>query len=166
MTREGSLVVARFFDGRLVKGRTTDFHPEDTIEIHAEGASRPTLVRVDSLKALFFIKSLAGDPAHQDRKDYREPGIGHRIWIEFLDGEELAGWSMTFSPDQESLRIFPADPESNIEMVYVLRSSLRRVLKDQDAEIAAREYGVRRRRDEPVVQHAVSADDWERFLTG
>lgn len=161
MPDNGLLAVARFLDGRLIKGRTTDLRPKNTFHIVGEGASRPTLVKVDDLKAIFFIKSLEGNPAHEERKDYRRKGLGTRIWIEFLDGEELAGWSMTFSPDDDGFRLFPADPGSNIEMLYVFRHALRRILTEEDAVIAAREYQVRKNK---ASSGSLGSDDWERFL--
>jgi hypothetical protein len=161
MAEDGMLVVARFLDGRLVKGRTADFGPTSSFHILQEGETEAIEVEVEDLKAIFFIKSLKGNPAHVERKDYREQGLGKKIWIQFLDGEELAGWSVTFNPEQESFRLFPADPESNIEMVYVFKSALRRVSVEEDAEIAAKEYQIRKQRSNSSI---LSPENWEGYL--
>ena len=50
MSERGMLVVARFLDGRMIKGRTTDLRPKRKFHVFGEGASRPTIVDVTTLK--------------------------------------------------------------------------------------------------------------------
>ena len=61
-------IVARFADGRMLKGTTQDFAPpKDTFHvIGSEGGSRPVKVAVEDLKAVFFVKSLVGNAAYTE----------------------------------------------------------------------------------------------------
>ena len=92
--------------------------------------------------------------------DPRKPFVAARDDMG-VAGEELAGWSMTFSPDDDAFRLFPADTTSNIEMLYVFRHALRRILTEEDAVIAAREYHVRKNN---ASSGSLAGDDWERYL--
>ena len=60
-------VVARFRDGKIVKGFTNDFFPnKDVFHISAtERGKDLTEVLVPDLKALFFVKSFAGKKDHR-----------------------------------------------------------------------------------------------------
>ena len=63
-------LVARFCDGRVVKGTTLDFAPTKE-RFHMTVATPPdettVTIRTEELKALFFVKDFAGDPARVDR---------------------------------------------------------------------------------------------------
>ena len=66
-------VVVHFLDGHLLKGFTNDFLPaKDHFHLGEEGqppGTKPAQVRVADLKALFFVKTFAGDPSHQEVSD-------------------------------------------------------------------------------------------------
>ena len=71
---ESRKVVARYWDGLLLRGYTNDFHPS---KAHLHLTSTPTagaaaLVPLSQLKALFFVKDFAGDPELCRRKAFRE----------------------------------------------------------------------------------------------
>ena len=73
MTKNHRKVVARYCDGRLVKGYTFDFAPTQPrfhvfSQPSASGASAPVLVR--DLKAIFFVRDLVGNPARQDSQKF------------------------------------------------------------------------------------------------
>jgi hypothetical protein len=85
-------VVARFTDGHMVKGVTADFVPaKDRFHVSedvAAAGSRPTEVQTKDLKALFFVRNLAGNPQHTDRNEFdpAQPAVGRRIRVQFNDG--------------------------------------------------------------------------------
>jgi hypothetical protein len=119
-------VVARFADGRVVKGMTADFYPAKDL-FHVTSATAPVgtipvEVHTQDLKALFFVKDLAGNPQHVEKKafDPDRPPTGRRIKVVFNDGEVLLGTTTGYQHGRPGFFLVPADPESNIERCYVV----------------------------------------------
>jgi hypothetical protein len=112
------LIVARFLDGRVLKGTSMDvaanrprFHLRP-----AEGGAVEDVAMAD-LKALFFVKSLEGDPS-RDEVQTLSPGDprarGSRlVAVKFADGEEIVGLTIRYPPISPFYFITPVDPESN-----------------------------------------------------
>ena len=124
----GNRVVARFRDGRTVKGTTTDFLPtRETLHIHHEVAVET--VKLSELKALFFVRDLAGDPNRQDSNafDLSQTVVGRKIRVEFADGEVLVGTTQGYQPERSGFFVAPADPKANHERVFVLQAATRSV---------------------------------------
>jgi len=125
-------VVARYIDGRVVKGTTTDFSPRsDTFTIARELASgnlRKVHISFHDLKAVFFVKSLEGDRDYQERK-LQIPGntMGRRLLVTFRDGEVLRGTSLGTRLTSHGFLLFPADPGSNNKRIFVLREAVKEV---------------------------------------
>lgn len=124
-------VVARYLDGRLVKGYTFDFGPAQPrfhvfAESSASGASTQVLLR--DLKALFFVRDLAGDPARHDATKF-PPGAatGPHVEVRFRDGELMVGTVEGSATDSPGFFLVPADPGSNNLRVYVLAAATRSV---------------------------------------
>lgn len=90
-------VVARFADGRIIKGTTTDFAPGKEIfhvtEANTPAGQKPVEIFMKDLKALFFVKDFEGDPQHVTRNEFDpgHPPAGRKIKVVFKDGEVLAG---------------------------------------------------------------------------
>jgi hypothetical protein len=67
-------VVARFRDGRLVKGSTSDFVPAKEFfhvaPADAPVGTRPTLVHVKDLKAVFLVKDFTGRPEYKPHNEF------------------------------------------------------------------------------------------------
>jgi hypothetical protein len=137
----GKLVVARALDGAMHKGRTADFKPGcASFHVRREDG---TQVSVDTagLKAVFFVKDLEGDPAHREKKRFDRKNRAEKpIWVEFKDGEELAGWSAAVA-GKHGFYFTPTDPDSNLERVYVVRTAIKRILQGPQAEQAAQKGG-------------------------
>ena len=140
-----SRVVARFVDGSLVKGATSDFFPGKpafhlSVLPASPGRER---VRVDTrnLKALFFVHDLAGNPQHakQSAFDPARRLIGRKIKVEFEDGEVLVGTTMGYRPDRPGFFLEPADPTSNNERCYIMTAAARDISFVEDAACAS--YG-------------------------
>ena len=149
--RHGTLVAARYREGLVVKGRTTDFLPNrNHFHVAVDGVPRPVRIATADLKALFFIKTEKGNPDHEERKTFRHPGESWvKLWIVFeCDGEELAGWTMASLSGKNGFFMIPTDQESNIEKMFVFRSALKTIRKGPEAEAAAREYAHRTAADE------------------
>ena len=126
-------VVARFTDGRMVKGVTSDFVPAKerfhVADASAAPGSMPTEIQATDLKALFFVKDFAGNPQRGDRNQFdpAHPPVGRRIRVEFKDGEVLVGTTQGYQPGRPGFFLVPADPGSNIERCYVVTAATRDV---------------------------------------
>jgi hypothetical protein len=128
---EGRLVVARFLDGRVLKGTTHDFRPDKAI-FHlypwGEEVARGVTVPVGALKAVFFVKTYEGDPKHEESKSFETAkGQGRKILVTFADGEVVAGFTTAFAPGKQGWFVIPVDPGSNNSRVYVVASSVRKI---------------------------------------
>jgi hypothetical protein len=118
-------VVAHYLDGRVVKGTTQDFFPNRPIfRVLPVGSGKETEIQCRQLKAVFFVKDLAGD---ENRKDLRgfvdgpgETTKGKKIAVKFKDGEFLCGYSLSYSPERVGFFLFPSDPGSNNLRIYVM----------------------------------------------
>jgi hypothetical protein len=142
VAEQGKLVAVRFLDRRLLKGWTFDFRPNrDFFHLREEGTETQTRVPIKDLKAIFFIKTLGRDPSCVDKRAFEERvGSEKKVWIEFSDGEKMAGWSNSFGSPRGGFYVFPADPDSNMEKAYVFRSALRRMEEGEAAEQASRSF--------------------------
>jgi hypothetical protein len=150
----GKLVAARYLDGKVVKGWTADFKPlSDTFHLSRESGGTITIATRD-LKALFFIKTAEGDPEHDEDKDFdSKEGPEREIWVEFVDGERLAGFSSTLGSPR-GFFFTPTDPDSNLERVFAFRPAVRRLLQGPEAVRAAEAHNaIRLQRSDPRAGH-------------
>lgn len=125
-------LVARFADGRVVKGTTLDFSPAKNL-FHVSAAPSPVTdsvaIRREDLKALFFVKDLAGNPLHVEKKqfDSAPPPGGRRIRAAFKDGEVMVGTTTVYRPGLPGFFLVPADAESNNELCFVVATAMQEV---------------------------------------
>ena len=121
-------ITARFADGRVIRGYALDFTPNrDTFHVRpldATGAHERVTVRVDDLKALFFVKDLSAT-SHTGRdldpKEVRVPPSQRRVVVRFGDGEIVAGSTCGYSPDRQGFFLFPLNPTTNNVRVFIVR---------------------------------------------
>ena len=86
-------VVARFNDGRIVRGYTKDFDPSKA-HLHVSSDPRDgesTIIPLSELKALFFVRDFAGDPTRVDDTFFTETPNGDRMEVTFWDNEVMLG---------------------------------------------------------------------------
>ena len=127
---EKNLVVARFVDGSMVKGSTDDFYPERPlfhVQTQTEGTKN---IRMRDLKAVFFVRSLQGDPAHTKQRGFPtevEAGQGRKIAVLFKDGELITGHTLTYMPGKAGFFLFPADRRGNNIRIYVVMAATKAV---------------------------------------
>lgn len=127
-------VVARYCDGRMVKGITYDFGPlKKMFHIVSDTAGVKTTHEVSSpdLKALFFVKTLDGNKDAGAAQDIAKPASNTagmmKLKITFFDGEVLLGTSAGYTPGREGFFIVPLEVESNNVRIYVIGSSAKQV---------------------------------------
>jgi hypothetical protein len=125
-------IVARYADGRVLKGFTRDFSP-DASRFHLltaplEPRGEPVEVEIADLKAVFFVRDFAGNPAYRERKAFgRERTPGRRLAVVFEDGETLVGSTMGYDPRRPGFFLFPADGGSNNLRVFAVATAVRQV---------------------------------------
>lgn len=126
-------IVARFNDGRLLKGQTADFAPgKEVFHVTAAGAAagaKPEEIRTRDLKALFFVRDLSGSKDHVEGNEFdpSRPPPGRRLKVVFRDGETLVGTTAGYQRERPGFFLVPADADSNIERCYVVASSTREI---------------------------------------
>lgn len=117
-------VVARYADGRLVKGTSLDVAPAKP-RCHIKTEDGVVEVELKDLKALYFVKDLGGNPEHHEAMEPEEGDIRLRgtkpIEVHFDDGERLVGRTNRFPPVGNFFFVLPVDVESNNVRILVNR---------------------------------------------
>ena len=123
-------VVARFRDGRMVKGSTSDFVPaKEFFHVASSDApkgTKPTMVQVKDLKAIFFVKDFTGRPDYTPVNEFEgdKAPAGRKIKVVFVDGEVIVGTTQGYQPGRPGFFMVPADQaDNNIERCYVVSAA-------------------------------------------
>lgn len=147
-------VVARYLDGRVLKGVTRDFSPNRvSFHIEAHGTGEMVELRCRHLKALFFVRSLDGDSSRQDLRGFvegpAETAQGRKIAVRFRDDEFVCGYTLSWSPDRDGFFLFPSDSGSNNQRIYVITASTDEVKAGPQAETLAQRLLAQERARDP-----------------
>jgi small nuclear ribonucleoprotein (snRNP)-like protein len=130
--RQPAKVVARYRDGRVVKGHTQSFDPnkpEFRLQlVGTEDTALPDTIAVADLKAVFFVRDFDGNREYNEAKGYEKRPAGRIVEVTFFDGERLVGTSLTYDASRPGFFLFPADPHSNNERVFVVRGATTKVV--------------------------------------
>jgi len=123
-----NLVVARYQDGRVLKGISLDVDPARPTFHLREGTAPAVEVKLSDLKALFFVRSLEGNPRREegkvpDAKDPRSRGMA-MVSLRFSDWETLVGFTIRYPPNRPYFFVLPVDPESNNIRILVNREAV------------------------------------------
>ena len=128
MVNKAIRVVARFIDGRMVKGYTYDFSPgKKGFHVISSLDDKPRnadVVTFSNLKAVFFVDSFEGRKDHPAPKGLN-PQDGRidatiKVKATFHDGETMMGTALAFNRDREGFFLTPTDTESNNTRVFVI----------------------------------------------
>jgi hypothetical protein len=126
-------IVARYADGRVVKGLTNDFFPaKDRFHLLPSGSApgaRAQEILVADLKALFFVKDFVGTPTHNESNQFEagKPPVGKKIRVVFRDGEVVVGTTQGYQPGRPGFFMIPADEKSNNSRCFVVAAATREV---------------------------------------
>jgi hypothetical protein len=121
-------VVVHFSGGTLRKGVTNDFFPnKDKFHLTDKDTGEVREVSLTGVKAVFFVKDYRGDRTYRERTDVERAGFGKKIQVRFKDGETLIGYSQGFAPNRPGFFVFPSDPQSNNERIFVLTAATKEV---------------------------------------
>ncbi|NOQ21992.1 MAG: hypothetical protein GQ565_04990 [Candidatus Aegiribacteria sp.] len=123
-------IVVHWKNGEIAKGNTTDFSSARPT-FHLKTMDDPLCVeevKLDILKAVFFVKDFEGNSAHEDAHDFsKAPACGKHIIITFYDGEKFYGTSETIHRDRSGFFIFPIDTDANTIRAFVINSFIESV---------------------------------------
>ncbi len=124
-------VVAHFKDGKTQRGYTQDFRPDgETFHLlPSEGGGIPTTIRLEDLKALFYVKDYGSARRQVDRAKRFAVGApqGQKTIIEFKDGERLWGFTEEYSANDRGFYFVPADPQENNTRIFIVNSSVKQI---------------------------------------
>jgi hypothetical protein len=130
---EASKIVARFLNGKVVKGYTQNFFPNrpvfHVLPMDAASKTDPEEIQVSELKAVFFVRDFFGNKGYDERKvlNPREKVQGRLIEVTFRDGEVLLGSTTGYDPKRSGFFFFPIDPKSNNIKAYIVSSGIEAV---------------------------------------
>jgi len=123
--------VARYLDGRVVKGHTLDFSMnKDAFHLASiEDTNTMVEIRIEQLKAVFFVKDFMGNRDYDERSEFNGscPVSCKKMEITFYDGEKLTGITEMYMPNRKGFFLFPSDKKSNTEKVFVVNKAVREV---------------------------------------
>ena len=122
-------IVIRFADGDLLRGYSNNFHP-DNAHLHLSPAldSEPRdrlLVPIARLKAVFFVRNLAGNAEYVDSNTFDHNPRARKLEVTFRDGEVMAGSTLNYKPDGQGFFLMPANSRGNNQRVYVVLAAVR-----------------------------------------
>ena len=120
-------VVVHFRDAKIVKGYSYDFTPnKDTFHVSpVRNETQIIEVSTSLVKAVFFVKSFEGNPAHQTHEElsmqnFKFDDASLKVRVDFLDGEVMYGMTHGYAPNRKGFFVFPADKDTNNERVFVI----------------------------------------------
>jgi hypothetical protein len=121
-------VVVRYLDGTLLKGTSLDVDPgRPTCHVRPPTGA-VVEVALNKVKALFFVRSLEGDPKHTDVHDINpsDPRLrgSTAMTITFKDGEQLTGLTNHFPPTRPFFFVMPIDTGANNLRVLVNKAAV------------------------------------------
>jgi len=123
-----NMIVARFVDGSMLKGTTSDFFPtKDTFHVMVNGTGKMKEVRVLELKAIFFVKTYEGDKDRRGSLNAERKGLGKKIMVNFKDGEMILGYATSYSNAALGFFVFPSDTDNNNDRVFVVNAATKEV---------------------------------------
>ena len=130
ITKDKSLrkVVVRTRGGEVIPGFANKELIKNSLEIISNKGQERTF-RLESLKAVYFVKDFAGNPEYNEIKFLTEEPTGSMLWVrlKFYDGEVQEGkvpndLELFCAP---GFFLWPLDRDTNNECVYVIKSSLK-----------------------------------------
>lgn len=123
-----NLIVLHFLGGEIIRGSTSDFFP-DKKWFHFTDKDTGQTMKIDfgKLKGIFFVKDFEGSPEYQERYDIGRKGLGKKVKVSFKDGETIFGYTTGISPGRTGFFLFPSDPFSNTDKIFVIDAATEEV---------------------------------------
>ena len=136
MAREGSSsrrapmeqkLVVHTKEGKIHKGVTHDFDPgrDEFHVLPAEGGGIPMPMKVEGLKALFWVKDYLGNRDFVARREFADDTKARKAVVVFSDGEEIWGTVDGAVEEERGFFLTPSDKQDNNLRIFVVRSALK-----------------------------------------
>ena len=133
-----NLVVARYRDGKMIRGITHDFGPRKKVfHVNPTGekgyrvGKKSFRIFFSELKAVFFVKNLEGRGNLPSLEGYLEQKSklpnSLKEKVTFFDGEILEGTTYGYTPDREGFFMVPQERDCNHLRVFVISSAVRKI---------------------------------------
>lgn len=125
--------VVHFKNGEIEKGFTDNFsffcETFDLVKMdkQTKEETQTLEIRLEDLKAVFFVKDFDGNPDYQPNHNTERYGFGDRVEVVFQDDETLVGYTTRYKEDNKGFILYPADPKTNNDVVAVIRSAARSI---------------------------------------
>ncbi len=117
-------VVVRLQDKTLLKGKISNFSPFHSFFQLDLLNGDSVLVKIDKIKAMFFVKSFDGNKHYKYKYEDNLSWIGDKITLKFRDGEKMVGYSQHFDFTPKGYFITPADVNGNNTYVFASKSAI------------------------------------------
>ena len=115
----------------MTKGYSQDFFPnKPSFRISENSGGVPgdlVEVRVNELKAVFFVKTFEGDPNYKERKTFlsEDKASGRKVEVTFFDDEVMQGSVLGYNPNQAGFFLFPIDSAGNNIRIFVVNEAVK-----------------------------------------
>ena len=117
-------IVVQYFNKKILKGESSDFFPnKEVFHITDLKTKEVHSIKILDLKAIFFVKDFLGDKNYKEKQDVERMGYGKKIKVCFKDQETLIGYTTGFSPNKSGFYLFPCDPQSNNDRIFVVNAA-------------------------------------------
>ena len=128
--RSVSKIIARYLDGRVVRGYTQDFDPDEScFHLYENPTSdeKPMELQMEDLQVLFLVRTLERDPHCRARREFIEEDQSHkdRVEVTFKDGEVVRGFRADHSLRRSGFFLLPPDPEGDDIMIFVISKAVK-----------------------------------------
>lgn len=147
-----NLVVAKKKNGTMMKGSIGNFLPNKLsfhLNIRTDEKESTIELKVEDLKAIFFVKRLEGDKTSHDVPEKitlpKIHALGKHISVNFVDGEVIEGFTHSLHLDRAGFYMTPNDATSNNIRIFVVLSSVAKVVADGKEIILATDTGTKLR---------------------
>lgn len=121
-------VVARYTDGRVLKGHCRGFDAARgylSVSPGPDASAGPVnTVLLHHLKAVFFVHDLDGVPAGVEPTPAAR---GRDIVVSFMDGEVLSGTTLNYAVDGSGFFVSPHEQRGNNLRIFVVNKAVRHV---------------------------------------
>ena len=126
-------IVIRYADGRIIKGYTQNFFPDQPSfhirPVAPELSEELIEVQMKDLKAIFFVRDFLGNRLYKEEKTLSRGAKipGRRVEITFKDQEVMFGSVVDYDPKRPGFFLFPTDPYSNNLKVFIVSLTVDKV---------------------------------------
>jgi Family of unknown function (DUF6982)/PilZ domain len=122
--------IARFADGRSLKGYTNDFdvsRPSFSLQPSTDGENDCVSVPLTGLKAVCFVSDFDEKAATRDGKTFVGQTLGRRVHLTFSDGEMVIGTTQGYRAGDVGLLVTPVDPRARDVRIFAVAGALRQI---------------------------------------